>query len=125
MEWYLLFGLGCSFCGWVGFIIFTGKLWKGKYNEKLLNEENYKKEKETEMENNHSIIKELQLKSSIHSMDIHKLYLENCELRSKLDKIYSNHLNENINYYKNIVLMNEKIEYMQKYMLQRCNLHTK
>lgn len=82
------------------------------------------KEKEKEKETN-SLIQELQIKSSMHSMDIHKLYLENCELRNKLDKIYSNHLNENINYYKNIVLMNEKIEYMQKYMLQRCNLHTK
>ena len=69
-----------------------------------------------------TILQELQLKCSLNSMDIQKLYLENCELKSQLNKIYTNHLNENINYYKNIVLMNEKIEYIQKYMLYKCNL---
>lgn len=69
-----------------------------------------------------TILEELQLKCSLNSMDIQKLYLENCELKSQLNQIYTNHLNENINYYKNIVLMNEKIEYMQKYMLHKCNL---
>lgn len=68
------------------------------------------------------MLQELQLKCSLNSMDIQKLYLENCELKSQLNKIYTNHLNENIHYYKNIVLMNEKIEYMQKYMLHKCNL---
>jgi hypothetical protein len=73
-----------------------------------------------------SIVKEMQIKCSMNSMEIHKLYLENCELRNKLDKIYANHLNENINYYKNIVLMNEKIEYMQKYLLHKsCSLQEK
>jgi hypothetical protein len=62
-------------------------------------------------------IRELQIKSSMNSVEIHKLYLENYELRGKLDQIYSNDLTENINYYKNIVLLNEKIEYIQKRML--------
>ena len=80
---------------------------------------NVSKENKGKKDNN---IQELQLKCSLNSIDIQKLYLENCELKSQLNKIYTNHLNENINYYKNIVLMNEKIEYMQKYMLHKCNL---
>jgi ArsR family metal-binding transcriptional regulator len=119
MELYLLFGLNCGFCGLVGFLLFTRKIWNGK--SKIHDDD----ENPNKMECMIPIIEELKIKSSNHSMDIDKLYLENCELRSKLDKIYCNHLTENINYYKNIVLMNEKIEYMQKYMLHRCNLHTK
>jgi len=75
--------------------------------------------KEEKSPNMITTINELQLKSSINSMDIQKLYLENYELRNKLDRIYANELNENINYYKNIVLMNEKIEYMQKCLLRK------
>jgi hypothetical protein len=123
MELYVLFGLGSGFCGLFGFLFFTKKIWNGK--SKIHDDHDDYDENTNKKECIKPMIEELQLKSSIHSMDIHKLYLENCELRSKLDKIYSNHLNENINYYKNIVLMNEKIEYMQKYMLHRCNLHTK
>ena len=78
-----------------------------------------KKEDEPKQNNMMKTIKELELKSSMNAMDIQKLYLENCELRQKLDRIYANELNENISYYKNIVLMNEKIEYMQKCLLKR------
>lgn len=76
------------------------------------------KEKVEENENPMSTINDLQIKTSMNTMDIHKLYLENIELRNKLQTMYENELQENIKYYKNIVLMNEKIEYMQKYIFQ-------
>lgn len=60
-----------------------------------------------------------------HSFAIHNLQLENYELRNKLDKIYSNHLTENINYYKSIISMTEKIEYMQKLVLKTSELNDK
>lgn len=74
-------------------------------------------DKKETYEKMYDTIRDLQIKSSMNSAEIHKLYLENYELRGKLDQIYANDLNENINYYKNIVLLNEKIEYMQKRML--------
>ena len=84
------------------------------YDENKLKKETDKKETYEKM---YDTIRDLQIKSSMNSAEIHKLYLENYELRGKLDQIYANDLNENINYYKNIVLLNEKIEYMQKRML--------
>lgn len=75
-------------------------------------------EKNNEIQKLHDLISDLQIKSSMNTMEIHKLYLEIYELRNKLDQIYANDLQENINYYKNIVLLNEKIEYMQKRMLR-------
>lgn len=88
------------------------------------------KEKDRERDNKEkediiNAIAEIQLKSSNNSYAIHNLQLENYELRNKLDKIYSNDLNENINYYKNIILMNEKIEYMQKLVLKTSDLNDK
>ena len=68
-----------------------------------------------------SKINDLEIKSSMNTIDIHKLYIENNELRNKLYCIYSNDLNENINYYKNIISIYEKIEYIQKCMLNRVN----
>jgi hypothetical protein len=82
---------------------------------------NQMKEKTDEKENPVSVINDLQIKTSMNAMDIHKLYLENIELRNKLHTMYENELQENIKYYRNIVLMNEKIEYMQKYMLNRLH----
>ena len=83
------------------------------------------------VKNNHrdiemnGLLSELKVSHFKNSYDIHNLQLENYELRNKLDKIYSNDLNENINYYKNIVLMNEKIEYMQKLVLKTSELNDK
>ena len=79
------------------------------------------KEKADEKENPVYVINDLQLKTSMNAIDIHKLYLENIELRNKLQTMYENELQENIKFYRNIVLMNEKIEYMQKYMLNRLD----
>jgi hypothetical protein len=103
-----------SVCGFVGFFLLSIR--KEKEKEK---KEDGKKEDDPKQNNMMKTIKELEVKSSMNAMDIQKLYLENCELRQKLDRIYANELNENISYYKNIVLMNEKIEYMQKCLLKR------
>lgn len=108
MELYHLYSV-FSICG-LGFFFLLRKTTKEKMDPK---------EEKKEDPNMMTTINELQLKSSINSMDIQKLYLENYELRNKLDRIYANELNENINYYKNIVLMNEKIEYMQKCLLRK------
>jgi len=112
MESYQLYSL-FSICGF-----FTAFFLFRKPKEKY--EKNEKNQKETP--DLLSKINELEIKSSMNSIDIHKLYIENNELRNKLHSIYSNDLNENINYYKNIVSIYEKIEYMQKYMLNRVNL---
>ena len=108
MELYHLYSV-FSICG-LGFFFLLRKSTKEKMDPK---------DEKKEGPNMITTINELQLKSSINSMDIQKLYLENYELRNKLDRIYANELNENINYYKNIVLMNEKIEYMQKCLLRK------
>ena len=70
-------------------------------------------------------IKDIKILSSNHSLAIHNLQLENYELRNKLDKIYSNDLTENINYYKSILAMTEKIEYMQKLVFKTSELNDK
>jgi len=109
MELYHIYSV-FSICG-LGFFFLLRKSTKEKIDPKDENKE--------VNPNMMTTINELQLKSSINSMDIQKLYLENYELRNKLDRIYANELNENINYYKNIVLMNEKIEYIQKCLLRK------
>ena len=68
---------------------------------------------------------EIKLITHNHSFVIHNLQSENYELRAKLDKIYSNNLNENINYYKSILSMSEKIEYMQKIVFKTSELNDK
>ena len=42
------------------------------------------KEKTDEKENPKSIINDLEIKTSMNTIDIHKLYLENIELRNKI-----------------------------------------
>ena len=79
------------------------------------------KEKNEEKVNQVSLINEVQIKTSMNAMDIHRLFLENIELRNKLQTMYENELQENIKFYRNIVLMNEKIEFMQKYILRKGN----
>ena len=74
---------------------------------------------------NEEKLKDIKILSSNHSIAIHNLQLENYELRNKLDKIYSNDLNENINYYKSILAMTEKIEYMQKLVFKTSELNDK
>jgi hypothetical protein len=110
MEIYQIYSL-FSICGF-----FTAFFLLIKPKEKY-----EKVESEKETHDLLSKINELEIKSSMNSIDIHKLYIENNELRNKLHCIYSNDLNENINYYKNMVSMHEKIEYIQKYILSRLN----
>jgi hypothetical protein len=83
------------------------------------------KEKDEDKEDDLDSITELRFTSSKNTYDIHNLQIENYELRNKLDKIYSNDLTENINYYKNIISMNEKIEYMQKIVLRTSEINDK
>jgi len=85
----------------------------------IFKKEMKEKNDENEKENPKSIINDLQIKTSMNTMDIHRLNIENIELRNKIDRMYENELQENIKYYRNIVLMNEKIEYMQKYILRK------
>jgi hypothetical protein len=92
---------------------------------KMPKSKNKEKEKEKEETQMGKSLNELRITSAKHSYDIHNLQLENYELRNKLDKIYSNDLTENINYYKNILSMNDKIEYMQKLVLKTSDLNDK
>lgn len=106
--------------------ILYNKIPKLKKGEKEAKQEKEEKE-ENCMKNNSrdieldNLISELKFNTSKNTYDIHNLQLENYELRNKLDKIYSNDLNENINYYKNIVLMYERIEYIQNLVLKISN----
>jgi hypothetical protein len=84
-----------------------------------------KKSKVEEKEKDGDAINEIKLITNNHSFVIHNLQSENYELKAKLDKIYSNHLTENINYYKSILSMTEKIEYMQKIVLKTSELNDK
>jgi len=84
-----------------------------------------KKSKVEEKEKDEDAINEIKLITTNHSFVLHNLQTENYELKAKLDKIYSNHLNENINYYKSILSMTEKIEYMQKIVLKTSELNDK
>jgi len=90
-----------------------------KKNSKVEEKEKERKEKEE------TTINEMKLITSNHSFVLHNLQSENYELKAKLDKIYSNHLTENINYYKSILSMTEKIEYMQKIFLKTSELNDK
>lgn len=110
-SFFSLFG-----CIGVFMVLSMKKCMREKYDEK-----EQQKEIPNEDTKLMSIINELQLKSSMNTMDIHKLYIENQELKDKLHRIYTNHLTEDISHYKNITLMNEKLEYMQKYMLNRLH----
>jgi len=109
--------------GVIGIILFIlyNKIPKSK---KIDKEEHGVKNNDRDIEMN-GLLSELKVSHFKNAYDIHNLQLENYELRNKLDKIYSNDLNENINYYKNIVLMNEKIEYMQKLVLKTSELNDK
>ena len=91
-------------------------------SKKIEKEDHCVKNRDIEMNN---VLSELRVTTSKNSYEIHNLQLENYELRNKLDKIYSNDLNENISYYKNILSMNEKIEYMQKLVLKTSELNDK
>jgi hypothetical protein len=84
-----------------------------------------KKSKVEEKEKDEDAINEIKLITTNHSFVLHNLQSENYELKAKLDKIYSNNLNENINYYKSILSMTEKIEYMQKIVLKTSELNDK
>jgi hypothetical protein len=55
-----------------------------------------KKSKVEEKEKEEHSINEIKLITHNHSFVLHNLQSENYELKAKLDKIYSNHLNENI-----------------------------
>lgn len=100
------------------FFLLYNKIPKSKKIEK----EEHCVNKDIEMNN---VISELKISTFKNSYDIHNLQLENYELKTKLDKIYANDLNENINYYKSIVSMTEKIEYMQKLVLKTSELNDK
>lgn len=97
----------------------------GKGKEKDEDKEHDNKKDDNKKDKEDDAITELRFTSSKNTYDIHNLQMENYELRNKLDKIYSNDLTENINYYKNIISMNEKIEYMQKIVMRTSEINDK
>lgn len=106
------------------FFILYSKIPKSKKLKVELPHQHNPGNKETSTINEEKL-KDIKILSSNHSLAIHNLQLENYELRNKLDKIYSNDLTENINYYKSILAMTEKIEYMQKLVFKTSELNDK
>lgn len=106
------------------FFILYSKIPKSKKLKVELSQHHNSGNKETSTINEEKL-KDIKILSSNHSLAIHNLQLENYELRNKLDKIYSNDLTENINYYKSILAMTEKIEYMQKLVFKTSELNDK